>query len=190
MLTPMPWRMSWRADPAGRALADRHYNRQQPGTRQFVPPGRAFVLMAGNQAVWVTSWPFARYTKHEWAGAWVNSLFRNEGAGLSSDLIVEAVACTRWHWGDPPALGMVTFIDVTEIRHKRDPGRCYRRAGFVPVGHTKGGLLTLQLLPQRMPSARPAVDAQAPMPALPRASDYTDTTITPGTGRARHDRSR
>lgn len=55
-----PWRLSWRADPAARAIADRHYNRQKPGAAQFVPPGRCLVLKAfDGSAVWVTSWPFA-----------------------------------------------------------------------------------------------------------------------------------
>lgn len=34
----MTWRLSWRADPAGAVLADRHYNRQRVGSKQFVPP--------------------------------------------------------------------------------------------------------------------------------------------------------
>jgi len=40
------WRMSWRADPVGRDIADRHYNRQKIGAAQFVPPGRCVVLLA------------------------------------------------------------------------------------------------------------------------------------------------
>jgi hypothetical protein len=148
------WQMSDRADPRSRALADRHYNRQKPGTPQFVPPGRCLVLYAkndGGEAFWVTSWPFAEYVKHAWAGAWVCSAFRNEGAGLSSSLIVEAVAITKWFYGDPPPLGMVTFVDTAKTRRKRDPGRCYLRAGFKNAGHTKGGLIALQLLPGEMP---------------------------------------
>lgn len=39
------------------------------------------------------------------------------------------------------------------VRHKRDPGRCYRKAGFRHVGHTKGGLLAWQLLEADMPEA-------------------------------------
>ena len=73
-----PWRQSDKFDPAGRVIADRHYNRQKPGTPQFWPPGRTHVLRAPN-ALWVTSWPFPEYTKHDWAGAWVNSMFRREG---------------------------------------------------------------------------------------------------------------
>jgi hypothetical protein len=34
----MNWRMSHRADPLALPLADRHYNRQKPGSPQFMPP--------------------------------------------------------------------------------------------------------------------------------------------------------
>lgn len=83
----------------------------------------------------------------------MNSCFRNESPHLSSELILEAIAATRSHWGDPPPLGMVTFVDQNKTRHKRDPGRCYRKAGFTHVGYTKGGLVALQLLPAKMPPA-------------------------------------
>lgn len=150
----MTWRLSHRADLASRLIADRHYNRQKIGTPQFVPPGRCLVLIADDEsALWVTSWPFAEYVKHAWAGAWVNSCFRNEGAGLSSDLIREAVAVTRWRWPDTPSLGLVTFVDASKVRAKRNPGYCYDRAGFSLVGETKGGLLAWQLLPADMPDA-------------------------------------
>lgn len=135
------WRMSHRAHPMALRLADRHYNRQKPGTPQFVPPGRCLVLLTDDaSALWVTSWPFAKYVKHEWAGAWVNSLFRNEGRYLSSALIREAVAITRWHW-EPPELGLVTFVDADKVR-STNPGYCYLCAGFERVGQTKGGAAT------------------------------------------------
>lgn len=161
----MHWRASHRADPAALPLADRHYNRQKPGTPQFVPPGRCVVLLAGQpaDALWVSSWPFAEYVRHAWGGAWMCSCFRNEGPGLSSELILAAVAATRAVWGDPPALGMVTFVDADKTRRKRDPGRCYRRAGFKPCGMTKGGLFALQLLPADMPEARAAMDFTDPL---------------------------
>lgn len=145
--------MSHRASAAGVRLADRHYNRQSIGSPQFVPPGRCLVLLSVcERALWVTSWPFQEFTKHEWAGAWVNSLFRNEGAGLSSDLIRQAVAATRFVWPVAPSLGMVTFVDAAKVRRKRDPGRCYLRAGFQLVGKTKtNGLLAFQMMPEEMP---------------------------------------
>ena len=149
---PNRWVFSHRADPEALVLADRHYSRQKPGTPQFVPPGRCVVFKTVcRRAVWVTSWPFAQYVKHAWAGAWMNSFFRNEGAGLSSELIIEAVAATRGVWPEPPALGLVTFVDAVKTRHKRDPGRCYRKAGFTHVGYTKAGLWAFQLLPGAMP---------------------------------------
>lgn len=153
----MAWRLSHRADPEAVALADRHYSRQKPGTPQFVPPGRCVVLVTTcGKAVWVTSWPYAEYVKHAWPGAWVCSIFRNEGAGLSSDLIREAIAITRSIW-EPPALGLVTFVDAAKVRRKRDPGRCFIKAGGRPVGRTKGGLHAIQFLPGDMPEAQEAV---------------------------------
>jgi len=161
------WCETNRADRASRTIADRHYNRQKPGSAQFVPPGRCCVLLAvtGN-ALWVTSWPFAEYVKHAWAGAWINSLFRNEGAGLSSDLIRMAVAVTAWKWPDVPPLGIVTFVDAARVRHKRDPGRCYVRAGVRHVGTTKGGLLALQLLPCDMPPPERPISRQRALDLL------------------------
>lgn len=149
----MTWRLSHRFDKAALPLADRHYNRRKVGSPQFVPPGRCVVLLTTCQkALWVTSWPFAEFVRHAWPGAWVNSLFRNEGAGLSSTLIREAVAITRGIFGEPPELGMVTFVDARHVRAKADIGYCYLKAGFTPCGFTKGGLHALRLAPADMPA--------------------------------------
>lgn len=150
----MRWRMSHRADPAALPMADIHYSRQKPGTPQFVAPGSCVCFIAGppGRALWVTSWPLAQYTKHAWAGAWVNSMFHNDGAGLASELILEAVAATRYFYGPPPPLGMVTFIDAAKVEHKRSPGRIYKLAGFVRDGETKGGLIVWRMPPEAMPA--------------------------------------
>jgi hypothetical protein len=150
----MNWHLSHRADKRALPIADRHYNRQKVGSPQFVPPGRCLVLLTANaDALWVSSWPFAQYVRHAWAGAWVCSCFRNESNVLSSALVYEAVAVTRWYWKEPPTLGMVTFVDRDQVRRKRDWGRCYRKAGWKPCGETKGGLFALQILPSQMPIA-------------------------------------
>ena len=162
-MTLQPWRLSWRADPRARVLADRHYNRQKVGAPQFVPPGRCLVLLTEDAgALWVTSWPFAEYVKHAWPGAWVNSLFRRESGPLASDLIRAAVAATRAHFGESPPLGIVTFIDRDKTRPKRDPGRCYLRAGFLRYGETKAGLVAVRMPPEAMPEAMaaPATEPQ------------------------------
>lgn len=140
------WRESHRADKRALPIADRHYNRQKPGTPQFVPPGRCMVLLTPHaDALWVTSWPFAEYVKHEWAGAWMCSCFRNESRVLSSELIREAVMLTRERYGPAPERGFVTFVDVAKTKPKRDPGYCYLMAGWEPIGHTKAGLVALGL---------------------------------------------
>jgi hypothetical protein len=154
-----PWRYSHRADKRALPLADRHYNRQKPGSPQFVPPARCVVFLTDDaNAVWVTSWPFAQYVKHAWAGAMVNSLFRREDGPVASDLIVAAAAATRAHWPDLPPMGIVSFVDASKTRRKRDPGRCYRKAGWTHVGYTKAGLWAFQLKPEDFPApvlARP-----------------------------------
>ena len=156
----MRWRLSHRADPLGVRLADRHYSRVKRGTPQFVTPGRCVVLITeAADALWVSTWSPPEHDTHAWPGAWVCSLFRNESPHLSSELIIEAIAATRWRWGDAPSLGMITFINVRKVRHKRDPGRCFRKVGFRPVGYTGSGLLTLQLLPDAMP--HPAMPLRA-----------------------------
>ena len=151
----MRWYLSHRSADDARPLADRHYNRQKVGAKGFVPPGRCIVLLAGDppKALWVSSWPFAQYVKHAWAGAWVCSCFRNEGAGLSSELIQEAEAATRSIWGDPPSLGFVSFVDSAKTIKKDKPGWCYLKAGWKPAGFTKGGLHVVQRTPESAPAA-------------------------------------
>lgn len=174
MADGMRWEQSNRFDATVVPLADRHYNRRKIGSPQFVPPGRCVVLATPERdAFWITSWPFAEYVKHSWPGAWVCSAFRNESSHLSSALIREALAATAfiwraWEelrafvylWPAPPAVGCITFVNAAKVRHKRDPGRCYLRAGFRRVGMTKGGLLAFQLLPHDFPAPLAALYTQ------------------------------
>jgi hypothetical protein len=162
------WQRAHKFHSVGAAIADRHYSRQTPGSPQFVPPGLDVVLLAEDStsdagALWVSSWP--EYVQHRWPGSWMCTTFRNElpGRYLSSDLVRQAVAVTRYVWGDPPAAGMVTFVHPDKVRHKRDPGRCFRRAGFEPDGYTLGGLLALRLPP-----------ASVPEPLMPSFGDQLD----------------
>ena len=77
-------------------------------------------------------------------------------------MIRQAVAATRSHYGEPPKIGMVTFVDRTKVaptlvRGKRVFGWVFRKAGFVECGETKGGLLALKLTPEEMPPAEAAI---------------------------------
>ena len=155
------WYLSHRGDPRANAIAKRHYNCQSPDSKQFVPPGRCLVLLTGNATdLWVTSFPFAQYVKHAWAGAYVCSCFRKESNGLASEMIREAVAHTLWFhavtpswqfaasssWAaySTPDKGMITFIDPRKVRptiRRGVPtwGYSYLKAGFKYVGQTKAG---------------------------------------------------
>lgn len=164
-MTRQVWHMSHRADPAAKRLADRHYNRQTPDSPQFAPSGSCVVFLTEDgKDFWITSNPKAEYVKHEWAGAWVCSAFRSEGDAKASDLIRMAIAATRAHYGAPPELGMITFLDPRHVKPVMTHGvptfgRTWIKAGFRYVGKTKAGLLAFQLLPKDMPE---------PMPAHPR----------------------
>lgn len=164
----MVWEVRNRADKDCLKLADRHYNRQKIRTPQFVPPGRCLVLYTENEsgkAFWVTSFQYPEYVKHDWPNAWVCSAFRNEGAGLSSDLILQAIAVTHAHFGEPPENGMITFINrdkvkPTMVHGEKTWGFVYRKAGFEYVGETGSGLMCLQLRKDKMPKAEYANNTQ------------------------------
>jgi hypothetical protein len=141
------WCVSWRADPAVRALADRHYSRQKVGSTQFVAPGSCLVLKTIEaDAAWVTLHPLIQYVAHKFGDAWLCTMFRNESPHLSSELIREAVAASYAWFVEPPPDGFVTFVDANAVRRKRDPGRCFRRAGWHEIGRTQErGHIVLQL---------------------------------------------
>ena len=57
------------------------------------------------------------------------SYFRNEGAGLSSELIVAAMDLTHDMWGYPPKDGWVTWVDRRKVESS-NPGYCFKQAGW------------------------------------------------------------
>lgn len=164
----MDWQLTNRADPRAALIADRHYSRGTVGARQFTPPGRVCVLITPDyDALWATSWPYPQYVHRDWQEAWICCLFRNEAPDryVSSALIAQAVAVTRWRWPEIPPLGMITLIDTTRVRPIKRRGVpvwgwTYRQVGFQEVGATKGGLVVLQLLPAAMPDPEPPHGAQ------------------------------
>jgi hypothetical protein len=134
---PEPWIKVKRCDLRARLLADAHYSRQTPGAAEFMPPGRTFVLLSVDEhAVWgvVENWFRGRRR-------WRVTIFRNVGRRLSSHLIRKATRLTRDYWrrryGTP--CDLTTEVDGDAVRPKRDPGRCFRRAGWIEIGRTKKG---------------------------------------------------
>lgn len=143
----MTWRISSSSDPVALALADRHYSRRTPGSKTFTGVGREVVLVTDcGRAVWAVV--YQRTPSAKGAGAsrgrvgepdakprylWRNMMFRNEGAGLSSALIEEALSCTYEAWGNRygslPPERLRTEVDVRAVA-SRNPGYCYERAGW------------------------------------------------------------
>ena len=143
------WCLTRDGDVAGHALYRRHYsaakNRRAdesrcPRRRQFVGPGEKLVLL-GTDARSLFVWRRAQYRQDGQSG--INcAVFRNEGAALSSTLITEA---SHLAWRKWPGERLFTFVDPSQIRPKRDPGRCFLRAGWRPDGISQGGLLIFTL---------------------------------------------
>ena len=131
---PVVWTSRNRNDPALVALADRHYSRQTPGAAQMGAPAASLAYVTPcERAGWLSQW-----TVHPDDGlaALRCAFFRNEGAGLSSDLILAAMAQTeaRWPLGsfDPdlwPRDGWVTWIEPAKIASP-NPGYCFKQAGW------------------------------------------------------------
>lgn len=136
-----PWQLSNRSDWCVSRLADRHYSRQKPGTRQFSPPGMNLTLKIGDGDIAEAGWvwwhphknsPVGRYDKYD--GYICCSLFRNEDSGyLSSDLIRAAVYGALCLWDFPSMacdlIGFDTYVQPSSI-DSPNPGYCYQKAGW------------------------------------------------------------
>lgn len=138
------WRQVRRTDARARALADRHYSRQTVGAAEFAPPGRTFVLLGLDAAA---VWCACGNLDPVGVRMWRVTIFRREDpAPRASELVREATALTQARWRKrwpTHGLTLTTEVDPRRTRAKRDPGRCFRRAGWRVVGETKGGLLRL-----------------------------------------------
>lgn len=125
------WEIVKASDARARALADRHYNRKTIGASTVGPPGRRLVLVAtSGPALWITHYPRPDLAL-DGIDALRCSSFRNEGAGLSSELIREAMLVTARAWPelDPPG-GWLTFVDRSKVETVGELGYCYLRAGW------------------------------------------------------------
>lgn len=132
-----PWCEVKRCDARGRALADNHYSRQTPGAAEFMPPGATYVLVTEDgAAVWG-----AVENRFRGRTFWRVTIFRNTGSRLSSLLVRKATRATRAYWrtGRGTPCRLRTEVDPAKVRRKRDPGRCFLRAGWKVVGKTRGG---------------------------------------------------
>lgn len=146
------WLLTKDGDPQGFELFRRHYTFnpkrdqmsfwREGADSLFVGPGEKLVLIAPDgRGLFV--WRKERFRQDDQVGIDC-AVFRNEGAGLSSDLIR---AADRLAWAKWPGERHFTFVDPKRTRHKRDPGRCFLRAGWKHAGWTPKGLRILERLP-------------------------------------------
>lgn len=158
------WKISNPRDREAARLYDRHYTRLKfrPGSigkNQITSTERALVLVTANHdALWTTQWPDPR-ARNDGRHIWLNSIFRNEGDVLSSDLISEAVAITRWYWWPfVPPDGFVSYIAPQCVKSS-NPGYCYQksRPRFEKMpNRTKGlGLIEYNLSFERLGLVQP-----------------------------------
>ena len=136
------WRQVKRCYQPARELADGHYSRQTPGAYEFMGDGETFVLYHESElghAVWGVVHNRAPGST-EWR--WRCSIFRNESGHRSSDMIRVATDLTYGHWSRRkwPTVPLTTEVDASKVRRKRDPGRCFIKAGWriLPELTTKG----------------------------------------------------
>ena len=144
------WILASSSDPRALAIVDgtgihagrgAHYSRRTPGSKTFTGVGREVVLVTQClRAVWAVVYqrtPSARGTgasrgrtgtvdakpRHIWR----NMVFRNLGAGLSSDLIREATEATYDEW-----------IKRYGELQSSNPGFCYLAAGWEHDRYVRG----------------------------------------------------
>ena len=154
------WTYVHHCDIRARKMADRHYSRQTPGAREFVGNGHKIVLLqlladGTPAAVWASHRPApGKAVRPDGRDVWACTLFRVEHRTVpASELITEAMAITRFFWGDVmPKDGFYTTINPAKVqpiqRHGKPLwGYSWLKAGWFEAGITKRRKLLVFLFP-------------------------------------------
>lgn len=140
----MSWLVVPKFDPRAAALADGHYSRRTIGSPQFMPPGQTLVLLTPDaRAVfgWWRPHPSSGIRAMNGLDGWTCTIFRNTGAGLSSELILEAEAELLARYDCGPS-GLITYVRARDLLVP-DPGYCFKVAGWSVTGRSADGRKTL-----------------------------------------------
>lgn len=133
----------------GRAIFNNHYSRYHYADGRkpllYVGPGEKMVLLTPDALALFVWRKFISMDHQDGVSC---AVFRNEGPTLSSHLIREADALAWERW---PGERLYTYVDASKTRRKRDPGRCFLKAGWRHCGRSKGGLYILEILPTSQP---------------------------------------
>lgn len=133
------------ANPSGLAIFHRHYSYTpyRDGRRpvHFVGPGEKMVLLTPDaRALFV----WRKFISADGQQGVNCAVFRNEGAGLSSGLILEAMQLAWERW---PGARLFTYVNPRKIR-STNPGCCFLKAGWRRCGVTKRrALVILEFVP-------------------------------------------
>jgi hypothetical protein len=127
------WHEVSKCDRDAIAFAQPHYSIQTPNSKELGPPGQKIILMGSDgKALWGSHRPapWANIKRMDGFEGHSCFIFRNAGGPLSSTIIREAVAITAAKWG---IAAFITYVAIDKVKHKRDPGRCFIKAGFEPI---------------------------------------------------------
>lgn len=114
-------------------LADRHYSRKTVGSRLFMPSGRKLIIRdCAGLVVFGWLWCEDGYRLDEQTG-YNCTIFRNESARLSSEVILECEEMAFSHWG---RARVYTYVNPSKVRSP-NPGYCFKKAGWKYVGLSK-----------------------------------------------------
>ena len=150
------WVITRDGDANVKRIFDRHYSRRHyrdgRNPALFVGPGEKLVLLSVDaRAIWI--WRRFRSADRRFGYGVNAAAFRNErcpGSPLSSTLVraAEGLAWARW-----PGERLYTYVNPAAIR-SRNPGACFRHAGWVVERHTRKGLVVLAQYPKSDKNSR------------------------------------
>lgn len=138
----MPWEQVKDGNDEAREIFDRHYSRKAYADgrkpKLFVGPGQKMVLLyRGSPGKALFVW--RRFISGDGQEGVNCAVFRNEGAGLSSQLLYEAMALAWERW---PCARFYTYVNAKKVA-SRNPGYCFKVAGWNRCGVTKWNKLEI-----------------------------------------------
>jgi len=139
-LTGATWIETRDGNPTALSIFRQHYSHKpyadgrDPGL--FVGPGQKMVLLTPcARALFV----WRKFISGDGQQGVNCAVFRNTGAGRSSDLILDAMALAWARW---PGERLYTYVNASKVR-STNPGYCFQLAGWRKCGITKWNKLVI-----------------------------------------------
>jgi hypothetical protein len=139
------WRRIPKFDARGARLADRHYSRRKIGSPQFMPPGQTIILLSIDELSVFGWWrpdPASGIRSMNGLDGWTCTIFRREGAGLASEMILDAELAFDEFGYDCGPDGLITYVADAKVTSP-NPGYCFKRAGYQVAGRSADDKKTL-----------------------------------------------